>query len=217
MPEPAVFTVTRDQLIEAIGDATPLDLTGDNVDPEATLADAILSQLTPAADAREAAQAWLRTGLRDSAAEYRSRTIKAPTDADGAIMLMVSSELDKLADLLDAVPPAAGTVADDRLAVEQVIWRAVLAEHYLMDVVCDPETKTDNPVCGCSRVFLGWHPSIGAARQAWIDHVADAVTLRRGPGNAPVSDHDLWHAGFAAGRSAGHAGEAGTAGTGEAS
>jgi len=52
----------------------------------------------------------------------------------------------------------------------------VLRDHYLMNVICDPERKMDNPVCGCSRVFLGWHPSIGAARDAWIGHVMDVVS-----------------------------------------
>jgi hypothetical protein len=51
-----------------------------------------------------------------------------------------------------------------------------LREHYLMNVICDPERKMDNPVCGCSRVFLGWHPSIGEAREAWISHVMDVVS-----------------------------------------
>ena len=52
----------------------------------------------------------------------------------------------------------------------------VLRDHYLMNVICDPERKMDNPVCGCSRVFLGWYSSIGAARDAWIGHVMDVVS-----------------------------------------
>lgn len=63
------------------------------------------------------------------------------------------------------------TRADTAIA-ERERWLAVLADHYLAGIECDPERKLDNPVCGCSRVFLGWHPSIGEARQAWIDHVA---------------------------------------------
>lgn len=61
------------------------------------------------------------------------------------------------------------------LAGERRQWTTALADHYLMSVECDPERKLDNPVCGCSRVFLGWHPSIGEARQAWISHVDQVV------------------------------------------
>jgi hypothetical protein len=53
--------------------------------------------------------------------------------------------------------------------------RAVLREHYLMQVTCDHEGKRDNPVCNCQRVNLGWHPSIGAAVDAWTDHVLAAA------------------------------------------
>jgi len=68
---------------------------------------------------------------------------------------------------------AAAIRADEREKV-----RGVLKEHYLMQVVCDPGGKRDNPVCGCSRVHLGWHLSIGAAIGAWIDHVIDLAATR---------------------------------------
>ena len=51
----------------------------------------------------------------------------------------------------------------------------VLREHYLAGITCDGAQERDNPVCGCSRVFLGWHPSIGEARDAWISHVMEVV------------------------------------------
>lgn len=63
------------------------------------------------------------------------------------------------------------------LAGTRQTWADVLADHYLMSVECDPVRKLDNPVCGCSRVFLGWHPSAGEARQAWISHVAGIADL----------------------------------------
>ena len=44
-----------------------------------------------------------------------------------------------------------------------------------MGVNCDPDTKRDNPMCGCSRINLGWHDSIGEARRAWIAHVASVA------------------------------------------
>ncbi|MGE5829657.1 MAG: hypothetical protein ACM30G_15055 [Micromonosporaceae bacterium] len=56
----------------------------------------------------------------------------------------------------------------------------VLAEHSLFQIVCDPIAKTDNPICACSRVHLGWHPSIGAATRAWVAHVMEIA--EQGPG-----------------------------------
>jgi hypothetical protein len=68
--------------------------------------------------------------------------------------------------------------------------RAVLREHYLMQVTCDHEGKRDNPVCNCQRVNLGWHPSIGAAVDAWTDHVLAAAreALARAGGGQEAGD-----------------------------
>ena len=70
--------------------------------------------------------------------------------------------------ILDAAAPVITTAGRER-------WVTVLAGHYLMGINCDHETKRDNPMCGCSRIDLGWHDSIGEARQAWIAHVASVV------------------------------------------
>lgn len=64
------------------------------------------------------------------------------------------------------------------LAAHSKLWRAVLAEHYLAEINCDPGKQLDNAVCGCSREFLGWWPSMGAARQSWIDHVDRVIALK---------------------------------------
>src|SRR5262245_9173646 len=74
--------------------------------------------------------------------------------------------------------------------------RQVLTEHFLMGVNCGNITHPgehdgeDNPMCACSRVFLGWHPSIGAAVQAWIDHFLAALdaALPHLAQAAPASD-----------------------------
>ena len=50
-----------------------------------------------------------------------------------------------------------------------------LREHYLAGISCDHARKEDNPVCACSRVFLGWHPSVGEAVEAWIGHVMEVA------------------------------------------
>lgn len=71
--------------------------------------------------------------------------------------------------------PATGTGRTGGLNWWDEAWRAALADHYLMGINCDPETHQDNPMCGCSRIHLGWYPSIGEARQAWIDHVTAVV------------------------------------------
>jgi hypothetical protein len=49
--------------------------------------------------------------------------------------------------------------------------RETLRAHYLAEIICDGAQERDNPVCACSTVFLGWHPSVGTAVEAWIDHV----------------------------------------------
>jgi hypothetical protein len=53
---------------------------------------------------------------------------------------------------------------------------SVLREHWLHAMECDHETKQDKPHCACSRVDLGWHPSVGAAVEAWLEHVVVAAS-----------------------------------------
>ena len=48
---------------------------------------------------------------------------------------------------------------------------SLLREHWLHAVECDHERKMDRPICACSRVDLGWHPSVGAAVEAWVSHL----------------------------------------------
>ena len=50
-----------------------------------------------------------------------------------------------------------------------------LREHYLAGIGCDHARKEDNPVCACSRVFLGWHTSKEAAVTAWVEHVMEVA------------------------------------------
>jgi hypothetical protein len=74
--------------------------------------------------------------------------------------------------------------ADDRIysVVAEIVRAKVrgqfgraLREHYLAGISCDHARKEDNPVCACSRVFLGWHPSVGEAVEAWIGHVMEVA------------------------------------------
>lgn len=58
--------------------------------------------------------------------------------------------------------------------------RAALGDHWLAQVECDHEAKRDRPICGCSEVDLGWHPTVGAAVQAWIDHLFAALDNQEG-------------------------------------
>jgi hypothetical protein len=53
---------------------------------------------------------------------------------------------------------------------------AVLREHALTHIECDHDTKRDTPVCACSRAFLGWHPSVGEAVEAWVQHVSRVLS-----------------------------------------
>ncbi len=49
-----------------------------------------------------------------------------------------------------------------------------LRQHWLRAMECDHATGRDKPHCACSLIDLGWHPSIGAAVEAWLAHVAGA-------------------------------------------
>jgi hypothetical protein len=64
---------------------------------------------------------------------------------------------------------------------EQV--RGALGTHWLAQIECDHDAEQDRPVCGCSEVDLGWHPSIGVALDIWIDHfLAHLDSLEDGDG-----------------------------------
>lgn len=49
--------------------------------------------------------------------------------------------------------------------------RAHLRDHWLANIVCDHEAKTDTAICSCSQWADTPHPSVGAAVDAWIEHV----------------------------------------------
>ncbi len=53
-------------------------------------------------------------------------------------------------------------------------WLAILTDHYLLGTTHDLADHTIQATCGC-RKDLGWLPSIGEARQSWIDHVGDVA------------------------------------------
>jgi hypothetical protein len=51
----------------------------------------------------------------------------------------------------------------------------VLRQHWLHALECDHDKAMDRPHCACCQTDLGWHPSIGAAVEAWLAHVAEAA------------------------------------------
>ncbi len=51
-------------------------------------------------------------------------------------------------------------------------WLALLREHWLAGIDCIEERSVDVARCACSRVDLGWQPSVGEARDSWLAHVA---------------------------------------------
>lgn len=73
----------------------------------------------------------------------------------------------------------------NRALLPDSVHPAVLKRHYLAQIVCDHERKMDNPVCACSLVNLGWHPSVGEAVDAWIEHVIEQTELERGASVSP--------------------------------
>lgn len=67
------------------------------------------------------------------------------------------------------------------LLAQRTELAAVLREHFLAQIICDHDKKQDNPVCACSKVHLGWHPSVGAAVNAWVEHVMEHFVQRASP------------------------------------
>ena len=59
--------------------------------------------------------------------------------------------------------------------IEETRLRDILKQHYLYEIHCNHETKTDNPRCACSLVYLGDHPTMGDAAAAWVDHVLEMM------------------------------------------
>ena len=79
------------------------------------------------------------------------------------------STLEDVVNLCRELRMARAALASAAVAERERI-RAVLREHYLTMIICDHENKLDNPGCACSRVFLGWHPTVAGAADAWIAH-----------------------------------------------
>jgi hypothetical protein len=82
---------------------------------------------------------------------------------------------DSLADALDRMQRAAeydgGQAMLDRM-------RVVLKEHYLTEIQCHHATKLDTAHCWCTVWASEALPSVGAAVDAWIEHVLSEVTTR---------------------------------------
>ena len=67
----------------------------------------------------------------------------------------------------------AGAIAEVVTAAVRGRFAEVLRVHYLAGITTDRARHEYNPVCACSRVFLGWRPSVGEAVEAWIGHVIE--------------------------------------------
>jgi hypothetical protein len=53
---------------------------------------------------------------------------------------------------------------------QAAVTREHLRGHYLAGIECDRIRHQDRPSCACSLVDLGWHDSVGAAVDAWLEH-----------------------------------------------
>ena len=61
-------------------------------------------------------------------------------------------------------------------------FRKRLREHWITGIVCDHEAKTDRATCSCSRWRCDPLPNVGAAVNAWIDHVLSVCDRCNGDG-----------------------------------
>jgi hypothetical protein len=81
-----------------------------------------------------------------------------------------------------------GRAADDLLfAPEKAALKEGVRErlrlHYLTAIECNHARKMDRPTCSCSAVDLGWHPSVGAAVDAWITHALSEEVVESAAGD----------------------------------
>lgn len=93
----------------------------------------------------------------------------SPDQADLCVWLM-----DQLAAWQSVAAALGVTTAEEALAAVQGIpdgLRTVLQDHWLVDIICDHEAKTDQAVCNCAVEALPVCPSVGLAVAAWIEHV----------------------------------------------
>ena len=71
--------------------------------------------------------------------------------------------------------------------VKPVAWRKHLKEHWLTQIECNHEEKTDRAMCWC-----GWasepRSSVGGALDEWIDHVITVAPPSDSPGSAHQPD-----------------------------
>jgi hypothetical protein len=56
-------------------------------------------------------------------------------------------------------------------------FQEVLRDHWVHEVVCDHEAKTDRVVCSCSRWRGDPMPNVGAAIDAWAAHVVSELEM----------------------------------------
>ena len=55
------------------------------------------------------------------------------------------------------------------------VLRTHLCEHYLVEIRCDHDAKTDQAICACARWTAPIKASVGEAIAAWADHVLESV------------------------------------------
>lgn len=54
-------------------------------------------------------------------------------------------------------------------------WRAALTEHWLYQIICNHEAKTDRSCCGCGQFQSTSQPNVGEAAARWVEHVQEVV------------------------------------------
>lgn len=54
-------------------------------------------------------------------------------------------------------------------------WRAALAAHWLYQIICNHEAKTDRSCCGCGQFQSTSQPNVGEAAKRWVEHVQEVV------------------------------------------
>jgi hypothetical protein len=97
-----------------------------------------------------------------------------PAMTEGDLRKLHGEAAEMLSTLARSLQAASQAQPQEALTVP-AIPMGVLRQHWLHALECDHDKAMDRPHCACCQTDLGWHPSIGAAVEAWLAHVAEAA------------------------------------------
>jgi hypothetical protein len=127
---------------------------------------------------------WVVQGGHESLRHYLGTGPDSnPSMPDDAVQLVPDRDITSLEEELYNRAVAAESERDGLQARLGAVPN-ILRQHYLAWIECDHDKQMDNPQCACSKVDLGWHPTVGDAVNAWIEHVRAALQGDHAPASS---------------------------------